>query len=78
MTPVLCLFVIVWVEVDVVDDDNICGREVYPQSPGTGRQDEDKYTLVLCIPVNQLLSVTKRIHQVKCNINQREQEAHRP
>ena len=56
MTPVLGLLVVVRVEVDVVDDDDVGGRQVDAEAAGSRRQQEDEDLLVPVELVNQLLS----------------------
>lgn len=53
MTPVLCLLVIVWIAVDVVQDDDVSGGQVDTESTSSSGQQEHKDVLVCVKLVDQ-------------------------
>lgn len=53
MTSVLCLFVVVGVTVDVVQDDNVGRGEVDAKAARARRQQEDKYVRICVVLINQ-------------------------
>lgn len=57
MAPVLGLFVIVGVEVDVVDNDSVGRRQVDAESSGSGRQQKNEYAAVLHVLVDEFLAL---------------------
>lgn len=42
VTPVLCLLVVVWIAVDVMQDDNVSWGQVDAESSSSGGQQEHK------------------------------------
>ena len=60
MAPVLCLLVVVGVEVDVVEDDGVGGRQVDAQPARLRRQDEEENTVVRVELVYQVLPANAR------------------
>ena len=60
MAPVLCLLVVVGVEVDVVEDDGVGGRQVDAQPARLRRQDEEENTVVRVELVYQVLPANVR------------------
>ena len=60
MAPVLGLLVVVGVEVDVVEDDGVGGRQVDAQPARLGRQDEQENTGVCVELVYQVLPANYR------------------
>ena len=53
------LFVVVRVEVDIVQNDNIGSSEVDTETSSSRREEEDKDVAVRVVRVNQILSVKK-------------------
>jgi hypothetical protein len=55
VTPVLGLFVVVRIEVEVMQDDSVRSSKVDPQASRLGRQNEDKNTAIVVELVDQTL-----------------------
>lgn len=62
VTSVLCLFVVVGIAVDVMEDDDVRRGEVDAQAPGTRRQQEHKYVRIRVVLVNQPDPAGQRKH----------------
>ena len=61
MAAVLGLLVVVRVEVEVVENDGVGGRQVDAEAAGFGRQDEDEDAVVVVELVDQNLPETNNI-----------------
>ena len=61
MAAVFGLLVVVRVEVEVVENDGVGGRQVDAETAGFGRQDEDKDAVVVVELVDQNLPETNNI-----------------
>ena len=68
VTAILSLFVIVRVEVNVVQNDDVGSGQVDAKTPGSRRQQEDEQVRVVVVVVNQLQSVNNNnIHLTQFN-----------
>lgn len=57
MTAILSLLVIVWVEVNIMEDDCVGSSEIDSQAPSSCRQQKHKNVIIICKLINQLLPV---------------------
>ena len=56
MTPVLRLFIIVWIKVYIMQYNYIGRGKINAQTTGFGGEEENKYSLVIVVLVYQSLS----------------------
>ena len=61
VTPVLCLLIIVWIEVDVMQYNGVGSRQVDAEATSPCGQQEHKDLRTAVVPVNQLLPATQKM-----------------